>query len=171
MGAALAALVATLCGCMTSEGTGFVIDPDAVSCVADDRSGLSVLEIPLTVRPSLQFEPDLLRVELDSPQGVSFEGAGLAESTPGFVPGEPINAQTLELLASQRDVTMLYLPIERGGTHTLLVLLEPTGPAPRTIESLRIFWGGGEPIYWQVLPVAMSVGDSCTVTATAPTAD
>lgn len=163
--AGLAVAAANLHGCMTAKESGFVIDPAAVTCAVDVGSELSVLEIPLTVEPDLAFEPDILGVEFDSPDDVTLAGIGMADETPGYETGEPLTRAALDALAVGRDDTKVYLPVDRAAGDTLLVLLEPSGPAAGTIESFRLFWGGGEPIYWQVLPVSVTVDDSsCTAT-------
>jgi hypothetical protein len=157
-------IVATLSGCTPTEETGFVLDPGAVTCFVDTASGLSVLQIPLVVEPGMGFEPDILRVEFDSPKNVSLAGIGMAETAAGYEASEPLPEEFLEALVAQRDDTMLYLPVDRSASEMLVVLLEPNGSGVGTIDSFRVFWGGGEPIYWQVLNASAVIDDSCTVT-------
>ena len=161
----VAAFVAlSLAGCATMEGHSLTLNNTAVTCFVDAGSGLSVMQVPLAVDPSLGFEPSLLRVEFDSPQDVTLAGIGMAEIGDGYDAAQPLPTGVIESLVANRDDTMLDQPIDRDGTSTLVLLLKHTGSVDGTIDSFRIFWGGGEPIYWQLLDVSASVGDSCMVT-------
>jgi hypothetical protein len=157
-------VTAALSACAPIEETGFVLDPATVTCFVDGASGLSVLQIPLVVEPSMTFEPDILRVEFDSPKNVSLAGIGMAETAAGYEAREPLPSEALEALVAQRDDTMLYLPVDRSGSEMLVVLLERSKSGAGTIDSFRLFWGGGEPTYWQVLDVSAVIDESCVVT-------
>ena len=162
--AAALLIAATLSACAPMEETGFVLDPAAVTCFVDKPSGLSVLQIPLKVEAGLGFEPDILRVEFDEPKNVTLAGIGMAETADGYEAGEALSSEVIDALVAQRDDTMLDLPVGRSGSEMLVVLLDSSGSGVSTIDSFRLFWGGGEPIYWQVLDVSATIDDACVAT-------
>ena len=162
--AAALLIVASLSACAPMEETGFVLDPAAVTCFVDTPSGLSVLQTPLKVEAGMGFEPDILRIEFDAPMNVTLAGIGMAQTAAGYEVSKPLSSEVIDALVAQRDDTMLYLPVERSGSEMLVVLLEPSGSDVGTIDSFRLFWGGGEPIYWQVLDVSATIDDACVVT-------
>lgn len=161
--ASLGILAVTLTGCGYTESVGLVLDPSAATCFMQ-KPGTAVLQLPLTADPTVGFDPDLLRVEFDDPANIALSGIGLVAGETPFAESAPVPAAVLETLVASREDTMLHAEVAHGEVWTLVVLLE-TGPAdaPGRLESLRVFWGGREPIYWQPLDLSVKVDDACTL--------
>lgn len=161
--AGLGILAVTLTGCVYTENVGLVLDSSAATCFMQ-TPGTAVLQLPLTADPTVGFDPDLLRVELDEPANIALSGIGLVAGEAPFTEDAPVPAAVLETLVESRDDTMLHAEVDHGEIQTLVVLFE-TGQAdaPGQLESLRVFWGGREPVYWQPLDLAVTVDDACTL--------
>jgi hypothetical protein len=158
------ALVVTLGGCSLSEGVGLAIDESAVGCFVDSGTELAVLQIPMRAEPRLHFTPDVLRVEFVDSDGVDLAGIGMVEDGLEYDASTPLPGRLVEALAVSRDDTMLLLPVAEDRTSTLVLLLrKESGRAEGFIESLRMFWSGGEPIYWQPLDVSVRLAGDCSL--------
>lgn len=107
-----------------------------------------VIQIPRIVEPDLGFEPAVLGVELNAPKHVELAGLDLADGAEVSNANDPLSPRVIATLAEGFD-TAPYLPVPSDSASALTLLLAREGSNDGTINSLRIFWTGGEPILWQ----------------------
>lgn len=158
--ASVGGLTAMLSGCVYAQNVGLDIDPTEATCFMQDST--AVLQLPVAADPSVSFDPDVLRVEFDDPSNMTLAGIGVVDDTNPF--DQRVPDSVLESLQASRDDTMLHAEIVHGEARTIVVLLRTTdAEAPGRVESLRVFWGGREPVYWQPLDLAITLDDACVI--------
>ncbi|WP_382303848.1 hypothetical protein [Herbiconiux sp. UC225_62] len=156
-------VLVALTGCADTEASGLEIDPTSLSCFVDDQAGAAVLQVPVAVDPELEFTPDILRVEFDHPKSLGLAGITLVDGEKPYG-ASSLPAEDVETMRASRDNGMLYLPLPDAGPATIVLLLEvQDGQDEGGFDSFRIFWGGGEPVYWQTVEVAAEVGAGCAL--------
>jgi hypothetical protein len=162
--ALVVAAVGSLTGCCPSEAVGLDVSTESVTCQLDAPANVAIVQVPLRAAETLGFDPRILRVGLDGSEGLVLAGMGVTVGSTPFSESSPPPTALVDEWIAARDEAWLDAPVTSGATSTLVMLLgfDETASAA-SIESFRIFWGGGEPIYWQRVDVSVALADECVV--------
>ena len=159
---AAASLALSLAACAPSESIG--LDIGDITCHVDPGSGQAVMQVPVSARAELQFEPAILDVALDDSDGLEIEGLGVIDAAEASSAAEEIASGRLRKFMNDENADHFAATVPADEDSLMVFLLGfSDGNTDGSSESFRIFWGGGEPVYWQQVDVSVAVADSTCV--------
>lgn len=157
-GAAILAL--GLCGCGPYFGAysddGLVVAPDSATCFIEPGTGDSVVQFAVQARESIQFEPTIVGFRLEDAPSIAIVGDEVLP--PGVAPyaadATPLAADVTRM-AKNLDKAILDATIAHDAPSTVVLLLRSASDRPIADNAvLRVYWGGGEPVYVQDLDLS-----------------
>ncbi|MDL9979071.1 hypothetical protein [Microbacterium candidum] len=151
------ALGLTSCGPYVgaSPSKGLDVDLQTSTCSVEPSSGDALVQFEVRGRDVLGWDPLIVGYKLqDAPHvmitGDDLLGSGAAPFTTKAPPGDKV----LEAMTKNVDKVWLGSKVPRDRPSRVVLLLRGRPGDVDSGSRLRIFWGGGEPVYYQDLDLA-----------------
>lgn len=148
----VASILLALTGCVPTEQTGLRIDVGSGTCVRVAPGN----ELMITLRVSAdddRFAWEIVRFELMDAGGLRLAGVDVLDPAQSVDPMESPSARDVAKMERNLDVAWLGSALSATEDSTVFVLLDDSAGHLDADVQLRVFWGGGEPVYYQDVPL------------------
>jgi hypothetical protein len=151
-GTAIFALALTACGPYvgTYRGSGLTIDVASRRCFTEVGTGARLVQFSVQGSADLDWDPEIVGFKLHDAPGISIVGEDVRPpGIPVFTVQSPPTGAELKAMEKKADQNLLEVVVERNRPSTVVLLIHGSPATVGSDSQLEVYWGGGEPVYYQ----------------------